>query len=87
MTSLKKQNIKTVMKYTWLFYIVSAVLVAILLNLIFGIVHQLPAYKTLTLFITGEVTNSGNSSAGGCPFGYFTKRSKKSRGESNQAYR
>lgn len=58
MTSLKKQNIKIVMKYTWPIYIVSAVLVAFLLSFIFGIVHKLPDYKTLTLFISGEVIDS-----------------------------
>ena len=58
MTSLRKSRIKTVMKYTWPLYIVSAVLVALLLNFIFGVVHKLPAYKQLTLFISGEVTDS-----------------------------
>ena len=58
MTSLRKARIGTVMKYTWPLYIISAVLVALLLNFIFGIVHKLPAYKQLTLFISGEVTDS-----------------------------
>ena len=58
MTSLRKSRIKTVMKYTWPLYIVSAVLVALLLNFLFGVVHKLPAYKQLTLFISGEVTDS-----------------------------
>ena len=58
MTSLRKTRIKTVMKYTWPLYIISAVIVAILLNFIFGVVHKLPAYKQLTLFISGEVTDS-----------------------------
>ena len=58
MTSLRKARIGTVMKYTWPLYIVSAVLVALLLNFIFGVVHKLPAYKQLTLFISGEVTDS-----------------------------
>ena len=58
MTSLRKTRIKTVMKYTWPLYIISAVIVGLLLNFIFGIVHKLPAYKQLTLFISGEVTDS-----------------------------
>ena len=58
MTDAKKRSIKTVMKYTWPLYIISAVLVALLLDFIFGIVHKLPAYKQLTLFISGEVTDS-----------------------------
>ena len=55
MTELRKARIKTVMKYTWPIYIVSAVLVALLLNFIFGITHKTPVYKTLTLFVSGEV--------------------------------
>ena len=55
MTSLRKTRIKTVMKCTWPLYIISAVLVALLLNFIFGIAHKTPAYKTLTLFVSGEV--------------------------------
>ena len=58
MTSLRKTRIKTVMKYTWPLYIISAVLVALLLNFIFGIAHKTPVYKTLTLFISGEVGDS-----------------------------
>ena len=58
MTSLRKARIKTVMKYTWPLYIISAIIVGLLLNFIFGIVHKLPAYKQLTLFISGEVTDS-----------------------------
>ena len=45
------------MKYTWPLYIISAVLVALLLNFIFGIAHKTPAHKTLTLFISGEVND------------------------------
>ena len=58
MTELKKSRIKTVLRYTWPLYIVSAVVVGILLSVIFGIVHKTPAYKTLTIFVTGEVTDS-----------------------------
>ena len=58
MTSLKKQRIKTVMKYTWPVYIISAIIVGLLLNFIFGITHRTPVYKTLTLFVSGEVEDS-----------------------------
>ena len=58
MTALKRERIKSVLKYTWPFYIVSAVLTAILLSFIFKIAHPVPEYKTLTVFITGESLNS-----------------------------
>ena len=57
MTALKKQRIVSVLKYTWPFYIVSAVLVVVLLGVLFGIAHPVPDYKTLTLFVTGEAVN------------------------------
>ena len=58
MTDLKKTRRKTVMRYTWPIYVVSAVIVALLLNFIFGITHRLPEYKTLTIFVSGSVTDS-----------------------------
>ena len=58
MNALKKTRIKTVMKYTWPLYLISGVLIVILLNIIFGIVHKIPAYKSLTIFVSGEVTDS-----------------------------
>ncbi len=58
MNALKKTRIKTVMKYTWPFYLISGVLIVVLLNIIFGIVHKIPAYKSLTIFVSGEVTDS-----------------------------
>ena len=57
MTALKRERIKSVLKYTWPFYIVSAVLTAILLSFIFKIAHPVPEHKTLTLFVTGEAIN------------------------------
>ena len=57
MTTLKRERIKSVLKYTWPFYIVGAVLTAILLSFIFKIAHPVPEYKTLTLFVTGEAIN------------------------------
>ena len=58
MNSIKKNRIKNNMRYMWPVYLVSAVVIAIILNVIFGIVHKLPAYKTLTIFVSGEVTDS-----------------------------
>ena len=58
MNALKKTRIKTVMRYTWPFYLISGVLIVILLNIIFGIVHKIPAYKSLTIFVSGDVTDS-----------------------------
>ena len=55
MTELKKQKMKSVLKYTWPLYIVTGVVVYILLSIVFGVVHPIPAYKSLTLFVTGEV--------------------------------
>ena len=46
------------MKYTWPFYIVSAIIVGVLLSIIFSVTHQIPEYKQLTIFISGEVTDS-----------------------------
>ena len=58
MNALQKQRMVTVLKYTWPFYILSTVLVAILLTFLFGIAHRVPGYKTLTIFVSGEVTDS-----------------------------
>ena len=58
MTPLKKTRIKTVMKYTWPFYIASAVIIVVVMHIIFAVSHQTPEYKTLTLFISGEVSES-----------------------------
>ena len=60
MTDIKKARIKTNLKYAWPAYIVSAVLISLLMSFIFSLVHKLPAYKTLTIFVSGEVTDSKN---------------------------
>ena len=57
MTTLKKQRVVTVIKYTWPLYIISVLLIIILMNFLFGVIHRTPDYKILTLFISGEVTN------------------------------
>ena len=58
MTELKKARIKNNMRYAWPAYLVSALLIGFLLSFIFSVVHKLPAYKTLTIFVSGEVTDS-----------------------------
>ena len=55
MTEIKKKRIKSVLKYTWPFYIISGVVIFFGLTFIFGITHKTPAYKTFTLFVSGEV--------------------------------
>ena len=58
MNALKKKNTKIIIKYTWPIYIIVAILVSLLLRIVFGIAHPLPAYKTIYLFVSGEVINS-----------------------------
>ena len=57
MNDLKKSRIKAVFKYTWPFYIISAILTVFLMDFIFRLNNKTPAYQTLTLFVTGEVHN------------------------------
>ena len=54
----KKKHIKATFKYTWPLYIVSAVLIGLGMNFIFTVTHRTPAYKTLTIFVSGEVTDN-----------------------------
>ena len=58
MNALKKKRIKATFKYTWPLYIVSAVVIGLGLNFIFSVTHRTPAYKTLTIFVSGEVTDN-----------------------------
>lgn len=58
MNPLAKQRMKTRFKYSWPIYLAFAIVIAILLNFIFGITHRPPAYKTLTIFVSGEVSES-----------------------------
>ena len=58
MNALKKKHIKATFKYTWPLYIVSAVVIGLGLNFIFSVTHRTPAYKTLTIFVSGEVTDN-----------------------------
>ncbi len=58
MTDIKKNKIKSVFKYTWWVYIVTAIIVGFGISFLFGITHRIPAYKTITLFVTGEVADT-----------------------------
>ena len=58
MNAFKKKYIKATFKYTWPLYIVSAVVIGLGLNFIFSVTHRTPAYKTLTIFVSGEVTDN-----------------------------
>lgn len=58
MNAVKKSRIKTVIKYTWSLYIGLALVAVLLLRFIFSVVHRTPAYKTLTVFVSGEVIDA-----------------------------
>ena len=58
MNSLQKRRIKSVLKYTWPFYLLSALVLVPSIYFIFIITHRLPAYKTLTLFVSGDVIDN-----------------------------
>lgn len=55
MNELKKKRMKSVFKYTWPFYIIAGIVVFIVTSILFNVAHPIPAYKSLTLFVTGEV--------------------------------
>ena len=57
MNSLQKTNYKSAFKYTWPLYVVSTLVISFFLYFIFGVVHRIPNYKSLTLFVSGEITN------------------------------
>ena len=58
MNYLQKKNIRNVLRYTWPFYIVATIAVVLLMHIVFNITHKTPAYKTLTIFVSGEVVDS-----------------------------
>lgn len=58
MNELAKQRMKASFKYTWPLYIISAVVIALLLNFIFGVTHKIPTHQTFTLFVSGDVTDN-----------------------------
>ena len=55
MNALKEKRMKSVFKYTWPFYIVAVIVVYVVMSILFNVAHPIPAYKSLTLFVTGEV--------------------------------
>lgn len=57
MTELKKNRVKSILKYTWPFYIVVGAGAIVLMGFVYRVAHPVPKYKTLTLFVTGQVTN------------------------------
>ena len=58
MNALKKKRIKSVMKYTWPFYLLAALIIIPSMYFIFGVTHRTPAYKTMTIFVTGEMKDN-----------------------------
>lgn len=58
MNALEKRQMKSTFRYTWPLYVVSALIVVFVFNIVFSIAHKLPNYKTLTLFVSGEITDS-----------------------------
>ena len=58
MNTLQKQRMVGVLKYTWPFYVLSTILVAVLLTFLFGVTHRIPVHQSLTIFVSGEVTDS-----------------------------
>ena len=57
MNELKKNRIKSVLKYTWPFYLILGCIIFLAMGIIFRIAHPIPAYKTLTIFVSGETVN------------------------------
>ena len=58
MNELRKTRIKSVLKYTWPFYIVIGFVVFLAMGIIYRVAHPIPKYKTLVLFVSGEITDS-----------------------------
>ena len=57
MNQFQKERIVNHIRYVWPAYVISGLLIAGGLSLVFSIVHKLPEYKTLTIFVSGEVTD------------------------------
>lgn len=58
MNALQKRRVKTVLKYTWPLYLVTALVLGFGLHFIFGITHRMPLYKQITMFISGVNKNA-----------------------------
>ena len=57
MNQISKDRLTNHFRYVWPAYIISALLIAGGLSFIFQAVHKLPEYKTLTIFVSGKVTD------------------------------
>ena len=55
MNKIKKRRMKVVFKYTWPVYLVTSLVIGLGLFFLFKVTHKTPLYKTLTLFVSGEV--------------------------------
>ena len=58
MNKIKKRRMKVVFKYTWPIYIVVSLVIGLGLFFLFKVTHKTPLYKTLTLFVSGEVKDN-----------------------------
>lgn len=58
MNALKKDKIVETFRYSWPFYIVVPAVLIWALTFFFGVRHRAPNYKTLTLFVSGEVKDN-----------------------------
>jgi len=58
MNALQKRRVKTVLKYTWPLYIVSALVLGFGLNFIFAMTHKIPKYQEITMFVSGVSKDS-----------------------------
>lgn len=57
MNELKKSRMANTFKYTWPTYVVVGLFAFGAMSFIFRTAHPTPAYKTLTLFVTGRVND------------------------------
>jgi hypothetical protein len=58
MNKIKKRRMKVVFKYTWPIYLVTSLVIGLGLFFTFKVTHKTPLYKTLTLFVSGEVKDN-----------------------------
>ena len=58
MNKIKKRRMKVVFKYTWPIYLVTSLVIGLGLFFLFKVTHKTPLYKTLTLFVSGEVKDN-----------------------------
>ena len=58
MNEIKKRRMKTTFKYTWPLYLIFGGIAGLGLFFTFKVTHKTPLYKTLTLFVSGEVKDN-----------------------------